>query len=460
MKDIILINPNYLEFRGLSITHLTIQRYPPLGLAYLTSFLVKEGFDVGIIDAAALNITNEKIVELLKKNEPKFVGIYTTSLFLPIVYGLIQKIKDKTNCTVIIGGPHVTYYPQSIIRLGADYGIRGDGEIPLLELLRGKNKTEIPGLIYLKNKKLKINNIFIYPKLDELPFPARYMLPNEKYFSPLFPGKMTTMITSKGCNFNCIFCGIPHLKSYAEMSVGRVIQEIEQIVHNDFEYIEIEDDCFTLNKKRVQKICEKIIQNKFEINWGAETRADMVDQQLMLKMKKAGCTNIRFGIESGCERVRNSVINKFIPNSTIKKAIRSAKKAGLEVVTYFMFGHPTETMNEMKKTLEFALQLNQDYADFHLAIPIPGSRLFEIACEEGKLGKDIWDKVIFSGEIPTYVPDNISIEEMLKLQQEAYLKFYFSIRTIGKFLFKVKNMNDFKSKIKTAVVVFKKVFKK
>ena len=142
-------------------------------------------------------------------------------------------------------------------------------------------------------------------------------------------------------------------------------------------------------------------------------------------MKKAGCVDLRFGIESGSERVRKNIINKKITDDQIIKAISIVKKNGLIASGFFLFGHPTETFEEMKQTIELAKRCKVDYAAFMIASPIPRSKLFDVALEEGKIPKDIWKQVILGKmDLPVYVPEGVTIEQMEKLQRKANRSFY------------------------------------
>jgi radical SAM superfamily enzyme YgiQ (UPF0313 family) len=251
---------------------------------------------------------------------------------------------------------------------------------------------------------------------------------------------------------------LPNKKSYRKRDPKNVIKEIELIVREGFEYMEIEDDCFTLDKKRAKEICELIIKKKIKINWGCETRIDCVDEKLLAIMKRAGCTNVRYGIESGNEKIRSDIIGKKITNEEIRKVIKNMKEKGLISVAYFMFGHPTESFKNMKETIEFALEIDPDYVDFHLAMPIPGSRLFEIATKEGKVRKDVWNEVIKGIPIPVYVPNGVTLAEMIEMQKVAYKTFYGKPSSIIKNLMRAKNIEDLILKIKTGLILTKNQF--
>ena len=456
MKKVVFINPNYASHQSaIDRYHLSVQRYPPLGLAYLAAFLRKNGFKVEIIDAAVLDLTDEVVVKILKRKKPYLIGLYVVSFSLPAIYSLIRKIKSQTNCLVMVGGPHITHQPQSVFKLGADYGIAGEGELALVDFLKSKNKKQIAGLIYKDQKNWRINRPQLIKDLDILPFPARDLLPNDRYYSPLFGGKTTTMVTSRGCVYNCIFCGLPTGRVYRKRSVKNIIQELEKLIKDSFQYLEIQDDFFTFDHQKVKEICRFLIERKTNLRWGCETRADFVDEKILSLMKKAGCYNVNFGVEAGSERVRNKIIGKNLSSRAILKAVKAAKKVGLKTVAYFIFGHPTETLVEMKKTLKFARELKPNYAEFHLSIPIPGSRLFTIACREKKIEEDIWDKVIFGKEIPIYIPDNIKLEQMIHLQKKAYSRFYFSLPKLIENIKDVRSLKDFRLKLQAGLMILR-----
>lgn len=256
------------------------------------------------------------------------------------------------------------------------------------------------------------------------------------------------MITSRGCPYNCIFCALPVRRPYRMHSIERVIREMEEIEGLGYEYVEIQDDMFTLNERRTRKLCEEMKKRRIGLKWGCETRADKVNYELLKAMKEAGCLNIKFGVESGSERVRNEVIGKGESNETIERTFRLCKELGIKTVAYFMFGHPSETLEEMRETLDFAKKLRPDYVEFHLSVPIPGSRLFEIAVEEGKLEEGAWDELVFGKEIPVYVPDGVSLREMEALRKEGYKSFYLNPKRILEELRDIKNFSSLRVKLR------------
>jgi radical SAM superfamily enzyme YgiQ (UPF0313 family) len=323
--------------------------------------------------------------------------------------------------------------------------------------LSGRKITTIGGLVWLRGKELRINPTKEIKNLDSLPFPARDLMPNERYFFPLLGRGITTMITSRGCPFDCLFCGNPHRKSYRERSAESSLKEMCEIVDQGFRYVDMKDDIFTLNRRRCLKMCKLIVQKEIEIRWGCETRADFVDPHLLRWMRKAGCTNIRFGIETGNERMRKILKGGNLTNWVIKKAVRCVKRAGIEVVGYFMFGHPGETLTDMRQTLSFALKLNPDYAEFNLSIPIPGSRLFELAVSEGKMREDVWSHAIVSDNVPVYVPDGVSLNVMERLRRMAVKRFNLRPAFVAKVLKRKVNVKSLPTILSVTLSILKSI---
>jgi len=437
MLDILLINPNYKKIKEKRfIFHISVQKYPPLGAAYLASSLIENKISTAVLDAAAFDLNEKEVAKYVQELSPRVIGISSTSFSLPFVYKTVRKIREKCNSLVIVGGTHITHSPETVGTLDVDFGMIGDSERSLVQFMKnlGKKVEKTRGLVYKKNGKLKINPQVRINDLDLLPLPARHILPNDRYYSPLYNGKITTMVTSRGCPFDCIFCGLPNKNSYSERSPENVVKELGIIEQLGFGYVEIEDDCFSLKRSRTVNICNMILKRGIKIKWGCETRADMVDEKLLLLMKGAGCTNIRFGIESGDETIRRDIIGKNISNKRIVKTFKNMKKVGLESVGYFMLGHPKDTINDLEKTVDFAFQLEPDFVDFHLPIPIPGSRLFNIAVKEGKINGNVWDEFATGAEkMPVYVPDGLSFEEMVRMQRKSYRDFYLRLDKISEF---------------------------
>jgi radical SAM superfamily enzyme YgiQ (UPF0313 family) len=434
------------------------QRYVPLGLAYLAGNLIERGHLPELIDLNADNLDASVFLKRIRMFLPDLVGIYTNSFNLKQVRDIVRLLRQaKPECPIVLGGPHVTWRPETLSWAGADYAIRGDGERALVELLEnlgpGGDIKKVEGLAHIDGGELVIKPPAIIQDLDGLPIPARHLLPQEEYHVPTETGRMSTLVTARGCPYRCIFCALPNHSNYRARDPELAAGEMLALERAGVSYVDIHDPTFTWKPERVEAFCKTLVTNHSKIRWGCETRADCVDFDLLRLMKNAGCTNVRFGVESGNERVRNEIIGKKLTNDQIKAAVKLSKQAGLETMAFFVLGHPGETLDNMKDSLRFSRQLNATYADFNLAAPIAGSRLFDRLVKDGQLAPNIWEQVADGAPIPFYVPDGVTLSEMIRLRSSGYRQQYLTPAQIIRHLRSVRSPRDFFTKAKAGVKI-------
>lgn len=412
-KRILLVKPPFYRlmkshFNGLD-----------LGLAYIAAVLDKNGFYVRVYNTdydedgklASLEelfgnyngykeaINDEKnglwqeIKEKIKDFNPDIVGI---SMFTgayksaKIVAKLAKEINPEIK--IAVGGPHPTLAPAETLlkNLEFDYAIRGEGEFAFLELAQGIPLEQIRGLSYRENNSVVHNQEreFI-SDLDTLPFPARDLFLDGRKSIDL-----SNIATGRGCPYACKFCASPKLwKRKARLrSPDNVLLELEELVNKyNQKSISFVDDTFTLVRKRTVEICEKIIDKKLNITWRCDTRADRLDEELIILMKKAGCVCIKIGVESGSERMLKWM-QKFETKDQIRKAVKLVKKHGISLTTYFMAGFPTETNEDLRSTIDFAKELESDYYSLGIVSPYYGTDIYFMLKEEGKLkNEEDWE---------------------------------------------------------------------
>jgi len=396
--------------------------YPPLGLLYIASMLKQDGIEVRVIDAPALKIGVREIVQEIEKEKPVIVGMSATT---PQTYTAVQlakmlKAEYNNNLIIGIGGAHISADTDFINRFPYfDFALTGEAELTLPKILRKiLNGERVKGIYHGEAPS----------NLDRIPFPARELINNDLYFMPIHEKKFTSIIASRGCPYNCLYCSRPVIGQNVRFrSPKNVVEEMKQCV-DEFgsQWFQFVDDTMTLNRDRIIRFSEEIVNQKLEVEWGCQTRVDLVDEKLLRAMFKAGCREISFGIESGIERVR-AVLRKNFTNKSVFKAFDCCRKIGIETTAFFIIGLPTETKDELHQTIKFSKMIKADYIEVHVATPFPGSDLFAIAAKEGIIPIDIWDKHA-RGELedfPLYVTPTLTEEDLHREQKRAYVTFYF-----------------------------------
>lgn len=438
--------------------------YPPLGLVYIAGTLEKENHEVKIFDCDAEDsASSPRILEICANWQPALVGFYAMTWTYFQAKELAEKIKKfNPQIITVIGGPNVSCLPRESVELGQfDFGVRGEGEKTIIELvdhLQKKNllaPEQIKGLIFKKNGEVIINPARdLITDLDNIPFPARHLLPVEKYFD-IFARqkKIATLIATRGCPFECIFCDRENRmgRSWRVRSPENIVKEIKEIKekHGIKEFMFF-DDNLIVDKAWGLELCRQL--KPLKIIWECRNRVDLVDEELLTAMKKAGCYRIRFGFESGDDRILK-LMKKAI---TVKQSLLCAKichQVKMEIFGYFMMGLPTETPAEVEKTIAFALKTEPAFAVFSKAIMIPGSELFAYGVQNKLINFDYWKKYL-SGEETNGAPALASpqLPEKLvdKYIKKAEQKFYFRFNFILKRLLAIRSFGHLVSQARIA----------
>ena len=468
---ILLINPPILNIIAGNLPEILEEEndiLPPLGLMYLAGYLEKfTNHQVKILDCSVEKLNYQGLKNRIKQENPDVVGITTLTFTLIDVIKTIKIVKQiNRNIKVILGGPHIHIYPEETMTIKeVDFCVLGEGERPLKDLLDNidniKALYKIKGIVF-RDKEGKIINTgapdFIQD-LDSLPFPARHLTNYKKYSSTIakrFP--VTTMITSRGCPFNCLFCDRPHLgHQFRARSAKNVVDEMEQCKKMGIEEIFIYDDTFSVNRQRVLDICSEIQKRKLDIAWDVRTRVDTVDEQMLREMRKAGCQRIHYGVEAGTQKILN-VLRKGITLEQVERAFYWSKKVGIQTLAYFMLGSPTETKEDITATLNLAKKLNPDYAHFSITTPFPATDLYYLGLKQKILPYDYW-KEFAENPRPDFRSyfweENFTREELIALLKKAYRSFYFRPTYILKTLINIRSLPEFKAKFKAGLNMLK-----
>lgn len=410
--------------------------YPPLGLLYLVAVLKQRNIDVSFLDMTFLKDWPPAIKNIILRENPMVAGVYVSTLNLPLAKAIIAQIKDLSpETTVVIGGPHVHFEPDSVNYLNADYGIVSDGEFAFAELVKAvfnkSDLSDIPNLVRKNGKAVSVNRLQIIENLDVLPFPAREYWPY-KIFSGLLYGNIASLLGSRGCSFNCAFCATPQRGQFRVRSVGNIIEELKYLSSSGVNYIDFIDDAMTVDRGRMENLCSEIIKQKLKLKWACMSRIDMVDRELLTLMKRANCTHIKYGVESGSERVRNTLMGKQITTAHIKKVLKESHQAGLITVAYFVLGMPGESEEEAWQTVKFARSMDIDYVEFRMAMFFPGSGMFNEAVQANKVSADLWRNFAGGGEFLYSILDEQTLTRMKTLRAQAMRQHYLNIPFILK----------------------------
>jgi len=382
VTSVLLIYPFFLPRHDRSIF-----RFPPLGLGYIAASLKNAGHTVSILDCTFRDIRGA--LDEARRTEANVIGIYSMASLKESSLEFARRLHHKSRL-LIAGGPLPTVDPALFLK-DFDIVVRGEGEKTVLRVLsayeRGLGWENIPGAAYRRDGKTKTNGeicstppVSLEANLDNIAFPARELLPSRsyiEYWKRRFGVAKTTVMTTRGCPFNCEFCSNAVFGvSYRERSAENVIDEVEQALGLGFNDIHFADDVFTLTRKRVLRICDQIEARGLRSKWECLGRVDSVDAELAARMGKAGCERMFFGIESASDHVL-ALMRKSITRERARQAVAAARSAGIKVGAFFIACYPGETDDTVLETIRFANRLGLDYLSFAMPCPLPGTALYE-----------------------------------------------------------------------------------
>jgi anaerobic magnesium-protoporphyrin IX monomethyl ester cyclase len=434
----------------------------PLGLAYIAGYLESRQISVRIIDAAAEELSINEVAQNIAASGDDIVGVTLLTTTFSAVAQLIQGIrKINHNCLIVVGGPHATALPERTLKEipEADIVCIGEGELTMAEIAECADDAglnAVSGICYRE----KVN--FVRSKkrpfikdLDIIPPPARHLLPISKY--RLTASRVSgdtfcpTIIVARGCPFACTYCSRTFGRTFRSHSIHRIISEIQILIEQfNVTQINIEADTLTVKKTFLHDLCNAMIDKGFNriIRWTCESRVDTVDADSLDLMKRAGCWQISYGVETGSQRLLD-LINKGVTLKQVEDAFHLTKKAGITIRGFFMLGLPTETLEESMATIAFAKKLDPLWAQFTITVPYPGTGMFQELEDQGKIRTYDWSCYnTWSGwkgekEIP-FVPDGRTIEELADLQKKALRSFYLRPSVAWKFIKSIQTIHDVK----------------
>ncbi len=447
-KDMLLINPPVtLEERYGAFASVGSQA-PPLGLCYLAAMARKNNYDVQILDAPALDMDLQQTISEISKIKTRLIGITATTCSIIRASELAKAIKESNiHAKIVLGGAHISALPERTFQEFGEFdiGVINEGEYTILDILArdkdGAALDDVSGIVYRDGEEIKLTKPRgLIENLDDLPFPALDMLPDLiKYYKPAphsyYQLPSATLMTSRGCNGKCTFCARPFMgeiyrSNSAEYTLDMIDHLVKQYGARDIMFY---DDNFLLDRKRVNTICDEILRRKYNITWSCLARTDVTPKDFYATIRKAGCWQIAYGIESGDQTILNNM-KKQVKVERVYEMIKQANSVGINTRGYFMIGCPGETPETIETTIR--LLRKSELMDFHVTFctPMPGAELFDNADEYGEFDCD-WKKLGFWE--PVFIPHGITKEQLMAGHRRMFRKFYLRPHVILRYIIKV-----------------------
>lgn len=412
---------------------------PPIGLLYIAAILEKEKEHVEVTELPAdggaydeNNVSkNRKYLDDVVDKKPDLIGLGCLTAYRFIAKEIIEYFKKKLpNTPIVVGGPHPTYKYEEIIKYGADFAVVGDGENTIVELIRCLKSgcgdfKDIKGIAYLDRGAV----VFTGPRediidLDKLPYPALHLINYEAYLNTRIFAirghyiKSGYVFTGRGCPARCIFCSQSGIRVRLR-DIESIVDEIERQKNKyNLEGIYIMDDLFTISEKRVVDFCEEIIKRKIKLKFSCQCRVNPFTEKMAEIMKKVGFIQVEFGVESGSQRVLDS-LKKGITVEGIERAFNLAKKYKLATFANILIGSPNELIEDIKMTKELLIRLKPDVTGVAFITPYPGTELLKTALENGWIKNEEELNYQHAGNIPDLCI-NFTKEELIALRDEFY----------------------------------------
>lgn len=467
------------ESRSPSIGHSGVLYYP-LWLIYSAALCEKEGFEIEFLDAPSKRMLKDESMDIVKE-KGKEVKLFVINTSTPSIYSDVEfaaGIKELfPEALIVLVGTHPTAKPEETLKLNDKIDVIARKEYDYIirniayAIKDSKSIKDINGITYREGNEI-ISNKDELPieNLDEIPFASEFIkrhLDINDYFFPAASFPEIQIFTGRGCPCRCNFCVYPqtmHDRKFRPRSAENVVKEFEYIAENfpNVKEIVIEDDTFTINKERVEKICNSLIEKGLNkrFKWLCNARVNL-DLETMKLMKKAGCRLIIPGIESGNQQILNN-IHKGTTIEQINNYVRNAKKAGLLIHACYMVGNEGETKETMNETLKLALKLNTDTAQFFPLMPYPGTEAYENAKERGEITGDYSNYVKEDGTHNCILNlSNLTSKELVEFCDYARKKYYLRPRYIlHRLSVGIRNPEDLKRSLKSFKTIKKYLFKK
>jgi anaerobic magnesium-protoporphyrin IX monomethyl ester cyclase len=403
---------------------------PPLGLAYIAAY-IRHRADVFIIDAT-FNPSLNYVRDNLQRIKPEIVGIYSDTIMYNDAVN-VAKMAREQHSLVVMGGPHASAMPETFLE-AVNIVVAGEGELAMLKIIKDYPWLKTNHIAHIWQGSL-------YKNLDYLPLPARDLLDMKGYMKHWYyldsvnaNLRGTSLVASRGCPYRCSFC-YPGLRRIfgdrvRERSAENVIAEIEHLMlHYNVNSLFFHDDTFTLRKNWIYRFCDLLESRAPGLLWACNTRADTMDEELMVRMRQVGLRCIHLGIESGSQRILDKVYHKGITLEQVHSVCEMARKHKISVLGFFMLGAPGERMGEAEATIRLARSLPIQEATFSITCPLPGTALYDTMLQEHRLSPNFADYNYYSRR--PFEDGELNLHRLKQMQRWALLTFYLHPRRWG-----------------------------
>ena len=412
-----------------------IASFPPLGILYLAAVLKEKDIEVSVLDQPAKGFTMEDTVKWIVKEDPDVLGFSTFASSGRTAALISNEVKkENPNVIIVFGNYYATFNSERILKKypSVDVIVRGEGEnivIDLANCLENKGKLkDVLGITFRnENKIISTLDRPLIKDLDSLPFPDRKLI-DVDYHSVIAgtnvaPKKFTSIVSSRGCVYKCRFCSCRQFarSKWRPRSVQNTMEELHFLASEGHKQFIFVDDSFTINQKRVIKLCRRMRKEKIDMEWICEGRVDNCSNELLREIERAGCKVLYFGIESANQRILDYFNKQTTPEQS-RTAVKTARKVGIDVIIgSFIVGAPTETREEIQNTIEFSKQIPIDFPQFNILGVYPGTDIWNEFERKGLLnGEEYWETGISISKI---CPSAVSHQEIRQMIHDAFYDF-------------------------------------
>jgi anaerobic magnesium-protoporphyrin IX monomethyl ester cyclase len=441
------------EGRCMQKTSSWVAIWPPVALAALAAIAEQKG-PVRLLDGNVEKINLEQLLADIRGFSPDLVVVKTGVPSIDDDMAVAREIKQAFPGTKILAfGVYFTLLEKEgfLEYPFLDFGIIGEPEETFDEILTAldvndKDYSRVKGLVYKDGSQAQITpSRPLIEDIDKIPFPDRALLKQDRYRLPHNNKVFTLVNSARGCPYNCIYCIVsPYYgRKIRRHSIDYIIRELKECVDKyDIDEILFWEEIFTLDKNRTLALCDAILKNNLSINWAATTRVNLLDEEILAAMKKAGCYLLGLGVESGVQSILDSA-KKNQTTEEAKMAVAMCRKVGIKTMGHFIFGLPGETRSTANRTIKFMSKLGLDYMQCYCAVPYPKTEFGELARRNNWIRAKRWSQYDFGGDSILYT-DTLTPEDVSYFRKKAFRRFYFTPRFMFKTLRETKFVQIFK----------------